>query len=117
MRNLVGPSMMALTALACGCTAPQPPLVVSDPDPSVKIPATVAAVENHDMSSVRQMIKDLDSDDPAVRFYAFSALQKLTGETFGYQYFADEDKRAPAAGKWKAWLAGWEACQRQNGKK
>src|SRR5437016_5460019 len=108
MRDLVGASMLALSALGGGCTAPQASMIVSDPDPSVKIPATKLAVENHDMSSIRQMIKDLESDDPAVRFYAFSALQKLTGETFGYQYFADEDKRAPAVGKWKAWLAGWE---------
>jgi len=109
----VGTSVLALVALIGACSAPQAAMVVSDPDPSVKIPATKLAVENRDMSSVQQMIKDLESDDPAVRFYAFSGLQKLTGETFGYQYFADEDKRAPAVGKWKAWLAGWEAAQKQ----
>ena len=117
MRNLVGASMLALTALITACTAPQAPLLVSDPDPSVKIPATKLAVQNHDMSSVRQMIKDLESDDMAVRFYAFSGLEKLTGESFGYKYYEDEDQRALAVGKWKAWLAGWEAAQKQDGKK
>jgi len=116
MRNIAGASILPLLALVAACTAPQPPMIVSDPDPSVKIPATKLAAEKHDMTSVRQMIKDLESDDPAVRFYAFSGLQKLTGETFGYQYYADEDKRAPAVGKWKAWLAGWEAAQHNAGK-
>jgi hypothetical protein len=95
------------------CTAPREPMVVSNPDPSVKIPAMKQSVESKDMTQVRQMINDLESDDPAVRFFAISALEKLTGQTFGYQYFADEDKRALAVGKWKAWLEGWEAAQKQ----
>lgn len=102
-------SILMLGGLTCACTAPREPLVVTNPDPSVKIPAIKASVEAKDLTAARQMIKDLDSDDPAVRFYSIGGLQRLTGETFGYQYFMDDEQRAAAVGKWKAWLAGWEA--------
>lgn len=96
--------------LIVGCSAPRPVLDVTNPDLSGKIPAIRAAVDNRDMSAVRQLVKDLDSDDAAVRFYAIQGLQRLTNETFGYQYFADETARKPALEKWNAWLAGWEAA-------
>jgi hypothetical protein len=102
-----------IAGLTCACTAPQEPLVVSNPDASVKMKAIKKSAESKDMSQVREIVKELESDDPAVRFFAISGLEKLTGQTFGYQYFADEDKRALAVGKWKAWLEGWEAGQKQ----
>lgn len=86
------------------CTAPRPALVVTDPDPSVKIPAIEKAVREKDQKAVPQLVKDLDSDDPAVRFYANHALEMLTGQNFGYRYFDDESLREPAAQKWRQWL-------------
>jgi hypothetical protein len=86
---------------------------MTDPDPSLKIPAIKTAADGKNRSQVGQLIKDLDSDDPAVRFYSIGALERLTGQTFGYQYFVDDEKRAPAVERWKAWLAGWEAAQQK----
>ena len=86
------------------CTAPRPPLVVTDPDPSVKIPAIEKAVRLKDRGALPQLVKDLDSDDPAVRFYANHALEQLTGQNFGYRYFDDESRREPASQKWRQWL-------------
>ena len=103
----------AISALALGCAAPRPQRAVSNPDPSGKIPAIKLSVESRDMSAVRQLVTDLESDDPAVRFYAIQGLQRLTGEEFGYQYFADEEDRRPALEQWQAWLRGWEAGQRE----
>ena len=94
------------------CTAPRPPLSVTNPDPSVKIPAIEKAVREKDQSAVPQLVKDLDSDDPAVRFYANHALGILTGQNFGYRYFDDETRREPAASKWRQWLA--DPAQVQN---
>ena len=90
--------------MATACTAPKPPLVVSDPDPSVKIPAIQKAVRENNRSILPQLVKELDSDDPAVRLYANHALEQLTGQAFGYQYFAGEDQREAAAGRWRQWL-------------
>lgn len=99
--------------LVAGCTAPQGPLVVTDPDPSVKIPAIKKAVRKHDRAAVRQLVTDLDSDDPAVRFYAISGLSRITGERFDYDYYADEDGRKAAVLRWREWLAAKERDSRR----
>lgn len=114
-RDLLG-GMLLRVALGCaavvgGCGAPQSHGTVRDDDPGLKIPAIKASVASRDLSVVAQLVKDLESDDPAVRFYAINGLQRLTGQSFGYQYYAGEDQRQPAIQKWKAWLEGWEAGQ------
>ena len=95
--------MCGFAALA-GCTAPRGPLVVTDPDPSVKIPAIKKAVSNKDRKAVRQLVADLSNDDPAVRFYAINGLHRITGQRFGYDYFADDEHRWPSVQKWQQWL-------------
>lgn len=92
------------------CSSNEPKTVVSE-DPGLKIPAMKAAADTKDLSQVKQLVKDLESDDPAVRFYSIGALDRLTGQTFGYQYYMEDDRRAAAIEKWKAWLSGWEAGQ------
>ncbi len=91
--------------LACGCGGPPPVRSVANPDPSGKVPAIKQAVRDNDRTKVPLLVKDLDSDDPAVRFYAIGGLQRLTGETFGYRYSDDEDRRKPALKRWQQWLA------------
>jgi hypothetical protein len=79
---------------------------VSSDDPSLKIPAIQQDVAKRNRGNEAQMVKDLDNDDPAVRFYSIQGLQRLTGQDFGYHYFDDADQRRPAVERWKAWLAG-----------
>jgi len=111
--RLAAAMLLGLAASLAGCGGiPRAQRVVTNPDPTAKIPAIKASVQTNDTAVVRQLIKDLESDDPAVRFYAIGGLQRLTGQTFGYQYYADEQNRAAAVQRWKAWLAGWEAGQR-----
>ncbi len=88
------------------CSTPRPEKDVKNPDPSGKIPAYKQAVREKDRSATVQMVKDLDSDDPAVRLFAIVGLRRLTGETFGYQYFDDAHQRRPAVKRWTQWLAG-----------
>ncbi len=87
-----------------GCF-PQPDPVIADPDPMVKIPAMKLAVDRHDAGAAKDLIRDLNSDDAAIRFYAITALQRLTGDDFGYHYYDDEDQRKAAVGRWQEWLA------------
>ncbi|HVT89935.1 MAG TPA: hypothetical protein VHD56_13860 [Tepidisphaeraceae bacterium] len=105
---------LSLSILGCGGRGVKS---VNDPDPSLKIPAIKAAADAKDSTQVVQLVKDLSNDDPAVRFYSIGALERLTGQTFGYQYFVDDDQRAPAVERWRAWLAGWEAAQKTAPKK
>jgi hypothetical protein len=92
-------------ALGVGCVAPRPPLSVKDPDPSIKIPAMKVAVEKKDLAAACQMVRDLESDDPAVRLYAIEALFRLTGERFGYLFYADDDQREASVKQWRHWAA------------
>ena len=99
---------ITLTVAVGGCGGPPPVVDVSNPDPSGKIPAMKKAVREHDLHVVRQLVKDLDSDDPAVRLFSIQALEKLTGQRYGYEYFADEIQRKPALSAWQQWLAQQE---------
>jgi hypothetical protein len=98
--------LVAGVGLGAGCSAPRPPLVVSDPDPSVKIPAIKKAVREKDKEAARQMVLDLESDDPAVRFFAIQGLQRLCGNDLGYRYWETEQNRQAAVERWKQWLDG-----------
>ena len=105
------PALLAsfiLTLAVAGCSAPRPVIEVTNPDPAGKIPAMKKAVREHDLKAVRQLVKDLDSDDPAVRLFAIQALEKLTGQRYGYDYYADEVQRKPALHRWQEWLAQQE---------
>ena len=102
---------LALTIVltsAAGCVRPSRPLVISDDDPTVKIRAYKKAVRQKDRAAVGQLVADLESDDPAVRFYAIRGLRDLTGEDFGYVYYDGEDRRKAAVLRWRQWLAARE---------
>ena len=92
-------------ALLAGCGGPPPVRHVTNPDPSGKIPAIIEAVKKGDRSALPQLVKDLDNDDPAVRLYSIEGLRRITGHTFGYNYYDDEDERQPSIQLWKQWLA------------
>jgi hypothetical protein len=109
MNHLPPPSRLTLLILALasacpGCDAPPIRPVLTDDDPSVKIPAIELAVQQKDRSALPVLIKALDSDDPAIRFYANDGLQKLTGQDFGFVYYEDEQVRRPAVARWRAWF-------------
>ena len=90
---------LTLTFALGGCSAPRPAIEVTNPDPAGKIPAMKKAVREHDLKVVRQLVKDLDSDDPAVRLFSIHALHDLTGQREGYDYYADELQRQPEIGR------------------
>ena len=96
--------VFALAACA-GCFSREPMSLTSHNAPQ-KIPAIKNAAEQGDRQAIPQLVRDLDSEDPAVRFYAIEGLERLTGETFGYLYYQDYPARRPAVLKWREWLNG-----------
>ena len=88
-----------LTVFGCSRTTMPPAR-----DIQAKIPAIKSAAESKDMNAAPRMVKDLESDDPAVRFYAIEGLERLTGQTFGYVYYDDSAHRHEAVMKWRQWL-------------
>jgi hypothetical protein len=118
MNRIAGRTLLAIVTIAMSsssCTAPRGPLVVTDPDPSIKIPAIKIAVERKDLSTARQLVKDLESDDAAIRFYAIGGLRRLTGENFGYLYYEEAEEREPALRRWQAWLSQVEQSAKRDG--
>jgi len=94
----------ALAILQTDCQEPRGPLSVKSDDPTLAIPAIKQDVQKHDTNDIPRMVKDLNDDDPAIRFYAIEGLFRLTGDTFGYYYYNDENQRRPALNRWKLWL-------------
>ena len=77
---------------------------IKDPDPAVKIPAMKRAAAVGDRRQLGELVKDLQSDDPAVRMYAINTLERLTGSRNGYEYYDDDASREKAVARWQAWL-------------
>jgi hypothetical protein len=97
---------------AGGCSAPRDAPSLSSRDAHRKIPAIKHAVEKDDEDAVPHLVAGLESDDPAVRMYSIEGLERLTGQTRGFRYYADDDARRAAVRRWKRWLSGQHDAHR-----
>ena len=82
---------------ACG------PAITPDfdsPEPAARNAAAVRAAAADDKTSIRDLVRLLDSDDPATRLIAINALERLTGTTLGYDHAAPEPERRAGAARW-----------------
>lgn len=70
-------------------------------NPAARMYAIEHAARSGDMRAVRRIVEQLDSDDPAVRFLAIGALERLTGETHGYCHADPPPQRETAILRWK----------------
>lgn len=106
LRGVCGMSLVMMLSVLVGCSGFTGPRDVTNPDPHVKVPEIRRAVSSGDRSTIPQLIVDLDNSDPAVRLFAISGLERLTGQTFGYRWEnQDRIDRAESIARWKAWQA------------
>lgn len=103
MRRWQSLVLSACAGVACGCF-PRERQHIGAVDPTSNIPAIQEAAREKDYKAIPQLVRQLDNDDPAVRFYAIEALQQLTGQTLGYQFYDDAAERRPAVRRWQQWL-------------
>ncbi|NUQ52432.1 MAG: hypothetical protein HUU19_07010 [Phycisphaerales bacterium] len=89
--------------VGAGCSSPARGFASADP--GARLDAAVDAAARNDRSSIPELIKLLDSDDPAARLVAINTLHRLTGTTNGYDYAAPEADRRAAVDRWVAWTA------------
>lgn len=68
--------------------------------PAARSKAIQTAAITGDFSAVSKIVEQLDSDDPAIRMLAIEALERLTGETFGYKHYEPVYVRREAIAKW-----------------
>jgi hypothetical protein len=92
-----------VAAGADGCSASRTELYGPD-DPLVRIPRMKQAVEDQDLSVLPKLIDELASRDPAIRLFAISSLERLTGQRLGFVYYDSVESRAEAMQRWRAWL-------------
>ncbi|MFT3788291.1 MAG: HEAT repeat domain-containing protein [Tepidisphaeraceae bacterium] len=100
-----GSVILVSTITLAGCLGYPGPRSVVNEDPAVKIPAIRRAAETGDRSVIPQLVKDLESDDAAVRLASIKGLQDLTGETHDYHWWDDEAIRRPAVRRWQNVIA------------
>lgn len=93
---------MAIVAVLGACTD-VPKADFASPEPGARNAAIVEAAARGDQSARVHLVQMLESDDPATRLLAISTLQRLTDQTFGYDYALPEVKRRPAIERWAAW--------------
>jgi hypothetical protein len=82
---------------------PPVPQGFDSPDPTARLTAIADAGERGDRAAVHELIRQLESTDPGARLLAIRSLQRITGETFGYDYAAPWWERAESVARWQAW--------------
>jgi hypothetical protein len=90
--------------LATGCQAPRGPVSVNSDDPDLEILAMKRDAVDDNKRDIPKLVSDLQSDDPAIRFYSIETLFRLTHDDFGYHYYDNDEQRAPAVARWQKWL-------------
>ncbi len=96
--------LLVCIATAGGC-GPSMPRGFSSPEPAARMDAIVAAARENDRSAVPKIVPMLESDDPATRLLAIRTLERLTGQTLGYDYAAPEARRDEAVERWRRYAA------------
>ena len=93
-----------MTVALSGCI-PSTPGGFDSPDPTSRLVAISEAGETADASAVPALIEQLESNDPGARLLAIRSLERITGETLGYDYAEPWWSRSRAVRRWRAWAA------------
>jgi HEAT repeat protein len=91
--------------LAFGCANPDSAVGFHEKDPAARLRAIRQAAAAQDRSAIPGLIGELESDDPAERFLAIRALERITGQTQGYDHAAGSAKRQEAVRRWGVWYS------------
>ncbi|MFO0832836.1 MAG: hypothetical protein U0637_13470 [Phycisphaerales bacterium] len=70
------------------------------PEPGARNAAIVSTAARGDMRDIPQLVRMLDSDDPTTRVLAIRTLERLTGQTFGYDPHAEAFEREASIERW-----------------
>lgn len=97
---------LAGTMLAAGgCADPDSAVGFDEPAPAARFRAIHSAAATDDQKAIPDLIQMLDSDDPAERVLAIGTLERLTGQSLGYDASASSTSRDAAVGRWVEWYA------------
>jgi hypothetical protein len=82
-----------------GCAKVTPSF--DSPEPGARNVAIVNAAASNDRRAIPDLIRMLESDDPATRLLAIATLERLTGERKGYDAADVPQARAEAIERWR----------------
>lgn len=99
----LGAALIALPLATLSCSLPEPKTSFDSPNPAARTRAMARAARTGDTSHIPELIEMLDSDDPAVRMLAINTLERLTGQTLGYDHGAPPAERHRAIDRWVQW--------------
>ena len=94
-------TVVAAALLACACAPPATKGGFDSPVPAARMTAIRKAAQAGDLTAIRQIVEQLDCADPAVRILAISALERLTGATYGYRFDDPPYLRRAAIKRWQ----------------
>lgn len=98
---------MLLISAACivgaSCADPDQAVGFNESNPAARLRAVRQAAQTEDPAAIRPLITRLDSDDPAERLLAIRTLERITGETMGYDHAAPRHERVAAVQRWATW--------------
>lgn len=77
---------------------------IQSPDPDRRIRAIRAAADANDKQTIPLLVDRLEDEDSGVRFFAIVALERMTGERFGYDYGQPAWERAKSVEQWRAYV-------------
>lgn len=102
-RRSIGAALTAgaILGVVPGCVGI--PRGFDSPEPAARIDAAAKATREGDLGSLAELIRMLESSDPASRLAAIRALERLTGETMGYNHAGSLPERAEAVERWWVW--------------
>ncbi len=63
------------------------------------------AGETGDRQAVPLLVDRLEDEDDAVRFFAIIALERITGDRFGYDYARPASQRAKSVEQWRTYVS------------
>lgn len=95
--------VVAASGASSSCADPDKAVGFDDKNPAARLRAVRQAAQTEDRSAIRPLITRLDSDDPAERLLAIRTLERLTGETRGYDHAAPRHERDAAVRRWAEW--------------
>ncbi|MCA9312270.1 MAG: hypothetical protein KDA21_13735 [Phycisphaerales bacterium] len=97
--------VVSVWALA-SCSAPEPHADFESDDPAERVMALERAWREPRREDVPHVISMLDSADGASRLLASRLLERMTGQTLGYDFAGPPREREAAVERWVDW---WQA--------
>lgn len=92
--------VVLLPCMLAGCGDAIKPSFDS-PEPAARNAAIVEAASEGDHEAIPDLVRMLESDDPATRLLAITTLERLTGETHGYVARDKPSVRHDAVVRWQ----------------